>query len=302
MPVGESILMNRTSRQLCCLLLIVLFFAPSAGAEDMQVDYYGVVSESSDANMLKMAQDVFFTQLKSMDGIRVDDKRPDIAKASTIVPEFIQSDSRVSFYAVITEDTNDSGMTVWKCRFTAITHPDRIEHSKTETYESYYKILSGAKNAIESVLNDIRTPAPQFEEKAKVPPASDFSASANKESLAGTWSGEPYTDKIIILRGGRGFIIFKNGATMNIHISVSSNTSPDGDQTQLEIAQVGRPNASFYPELPREQAIECAAAGQPIKWNFTLTSADTLEGTKTTAVLTAAGIELGTTRAVWTRK
>ena len=29
-------------------------------ADDILVDYYGVVSESSDANMLKMAQDVFF--------------------------------------------------------------------------------------------------------------------------------------------------------------------------------------------------------------------------------------------------
>ena len=38
---------------------------------------------------------------------------------------------------------------------------------------------------------------------------------ATLETLAGTWTGEALVDKVIILRGGNGFVIFKNGASMN---------------------------------------------------------------------------------------
>ena len=270
-------------------------------ADNLLVDYYGVVSASSDRNMLKMAQDVFFTQLKSIDGITVDDKRPDLSKASVSLPEFASTNAKVFFYAEITDGKNESGQTIWNCRFNAVTQADGITHSATETYESYYKILVGAKTAIEKVLSDLKSPAPEFISANKANIAADFSTGVDIESLAGTWSGEPYADKIIILRGGRGFVIFKNGATMNIKISVKKMTIA-GRSTNLEIAQVGKSNASFFPELPREQALACAANASPITWNFSLTSADTLEGIKNTVIATNDGTEQGTVNSSWTRK
>ena len=270
-------------------------------AEDLLVDYYGVVSASSDTNMLKMAQDVFFTQLKSIDGISVDDKRPDISKASAVLPQFAPSHTKVAFYAEITDKKGEAGQTVWNCRFNAVTQADGITHSTTENYESYYKILVGAKSAIEKVLSDLKAPAPEFISANKANIAADFNTGVDIESLAGTWSGEPFADKIIILRGGRGFVIFKNGATMNIKISVKKATV-SGKTTSLEISQVGKSNASFFPELPREQALACAATASPITWNFALTSADTLEGVKHTVISTNSGTEQGTVNSSWTRK
>ena len=285
------------------LFILFLILSPilSANAEDILVDYYGVVSDSSDTNMLKMAQDVFLTQLRSIDGVKVDDKRPDISKASASLPDFARTNAKLIFYAEISDEKNDSGQTIWNCRFNAVTQEDGITHSTTENYESYYKILIGAKNSIEKVLSDLKSPAPEFKAADKTNIAKDFKTGIDIESLAGTWSGEPFADKIIILRGGRGFVIFKNGATMNIKISVKKAVV-DGISTNLEISQVGKSNASFFPELPREQALACAATASPITWNFSLTSADTLEGVKNTVIQTNDGTEKGTLSSTWNRK
>jgi hypothetical protein len=251
--------------------------------------------------MLKMAQDVFYTQLKSIDGISVDDKRPDISKASSILPTFAPSKTKIAFYAEITDEKGPGGQTIWNCRFNAVTQSDGITHSTTENYESYYKILVGAKTAIEKVLQDLKSPAPEFEAADKANIAADFKTGIDIESLAGTWSGEPHADKIIILRGGRGFVIFKNGATMNIKISVKKMTV-EGLNTSLEITQVGKSNASFFPDLPRDQALACAQNASPITWNFALTSADTLEGIKNTVIATNSGTEKGTLSSTWSRR
>ncbi|MBR1537148.1 MAG: hypothetical protein IJ630_09435 [Treponema sp.] len=283
------------------LTILILSSFAALNAEDLLVDYYGVVSVSSDTNMLKMAQDVFYTQLKSIDGISVDDKRPDISKASSVLPTFAPSNIKVAFYAEISDEKGAGGQTVWNCRFNAVTQSDGITHSTTENYESYYKILVGAKTAIEKVLQDLKSPAPEFANADKENIAADFKTGVDIESLAGTWSGEPYADKIIILRGGRGFVIFKNGATMNIKISVKKATV-DGISTNLEVTQVGKSNASFFPELPREQALACAQTASPITWNFSLTSADTLEGIKNTVIATNSGTEKGTMSSTWSRK
>ncbi|WP_407427660.1 hypothetical protein [Treponema sp.] len=285
-------------------LYVLVFFLTSiqlTSAESVLVDYYGVVSKSSDTNMLKMAQDVFFTQLKSIDGIEVDDKRPNLSKASTVLPDFLHTNAKIFFYAEITDTKNESGQTIWNCKFNAVTQSDGITHSATENYESYYKILVGAKNAIEKVLSDLKEPAPEFISANKANIEADFNTGIDIESLAGTWSGEPFTDKIIILRGGRGFVIFKNGATMNIKITVKKATI-EGRNTTLEISQVGKSNASFFPELPREKALACASTASPITWNFSLTSHDTLEGTKTTVISTNSGTEPGILNSSWIRR
>ena len=78
------------------------------------------------------------------------------------------------------------------------------------------------------------------------------------ENLSGTWSGEENIDKIVILRGGRGFVIFKNGASMNITVENKDN--------QIVITQKGRSNASFYPELERNTALNAALSADPIEW------------------------------------
>ena len=283
-------------KSFCRILTTVLLI--SAGkifAAPYVVDYYGVVSQSSDANILKMAQDVFFTQLKSIDKLTVDDKRPNTAKTLTSMP-LIANSEHISFYAEITENAVGTASVEWKCTFNAV-GTDGKHYSKTEIYDSYYKILVGAKTAIEDVLDKI----PQDEEAL---PDTVLAGTMSAEALAGTWSGEPYTDKIILLRGGRGFVIFKNGASMNIAVKVLS-TDASGNISQLKITQVGKPNASFFPTLSRETALASAANANPIVWDFKVTANGTLSGTKTTLVPSEespTGAAEGTENTVWIKR
>lgn len=277
--------------------MLFLFTAQVLPALPLNVDYYGVVSQSSNTNILKMAQDIFLTQLNSIDQIRVNDKRPDAAKTLAAAPAIPDGSSHIAFYAEIAEAGADDAPSEWNCTFNAVAAGGKT-YGKTETYDSYYKILVGAKSAIEDVLNQI----PQ--ENAPQPAAVPSAAAIKPESLAGTWSGEPYTDKIVLLRGGRGFVIFKNGASMNVSVTVQE-TDARGNVSHVEVRQVGKPNASFYPALPREIALASAADAEPIVWRFTVTADGTLSGTKTTLVPSAdsaTGAAAGTESVQWIKK
>lgn len=279
------------------LLLMILVSTGIAKAESLQVDYYGVVSSSSDTNMLKMAQDVFYTQLKSIDYLAVSDKRPDSSKTLSSLPELDKNSSKIAFYAEIDEKKDMFGQTSWNCKFDAISPKDGTKHSKSETFESYYKILVNAKNSIEQVLKDLRKPQKEAQDADKENLIENHGSNVDVESLAGTWTGEPGTDKIIILRGGRGFVIYKNGATMNIKVTASQNGN-----SSVEIRQVGKSNASFFTEIPRETALAAAPNAEPIKWNFKITSKSSLEGTKSTLLPDGDNAKEGTVPSIWTRK
>lgn len=268
-----------------------------ATAESLQVDYYGVVSSSSDANMLKMAQDVFYTQLKSIDSIIVVDRRADVSKTMMDFPSLDQSSSRIAFYAEIDEEKDLFNETKWNCKFNAVTPKDGITHTKTEVFESYYKILVNSKNSIEALLGEFMRPEKTAQDADRQNLDGNSASSIDIEMLAGTWAGENGTDKIIILRGGRGFVIYKNGATMNIKISAGKNGA-----NSIEIQQTGSSNASFFTELPRETALQYAPSADPIVWNFKITSQNSLEGTKTTLLPDGSGAKKGTTAALWTKK
>ena len=292
---------------LLCLSFIFYTFA-TGYSEQIKVVYYGVVSASSDSNMIKMAQDIFLTQLKSIDYISVEDKRPDSNKTLKSTPDFTSDGERIIFYAEIEESADENLQKTWNCKFNAMNPDDKIYHTKNETYDSYYKILSGAKAAIEDVISDFRQePRETFStdgaaEDANGDSVKTFSGNIDIESLSGTWYGEPFTDKIMILRGGRGFIIFKNGATMNIKISIKKADSK-GNVQEIEISQVGKSNASFFPELPREIALNAASSAAPITWTFTIKPGE-LTGIKKTLLLANNGISAkeGTLKTTWLKK
>ncbi|MCR5290693.1 MAG: hypothetical protein K6E51_11935, partial [Treponema sp.] len=81
-----------------------------------------------------------------------------------------------------------------------------------------------------------------------------------------------------------------------------SNTS---DGIAVTIKQSDKPNASFFPELPRKIALDNAPSAQPVEWNLTLTDTNTMEGTKETLVEDTAsptGATTGSLDVLWTRK
>ncbi|MBO5608370.1 MAG: hypothetical protein J5930_10840 [Treponema sp.] len=259
------------------LLLTVPVFAQKS------VAFYATVSESDDSNMIAMTTDLFFSQLQGLEGYSVVDRR-DI----TFTPETTY-DNDIAFYAEIQE--KDGG---WACTLNAFTKGDAKDSSLTKIYASYYKILLDAKASLESLLASLED-KPQ--ENGSTEALNEAPVSATLDTLAGTWTGEQLIDKIIILRGGKGFVIFKNGASMNITVTLKGSS--------VLITQKGRSNASFFPELSRELALKNAANAEPISWNMTMTGQQSMKGTKTTLVEdeeSETGIAKGTFEVEWKRQ
>ena len=116
------------------------------------------------------------------------------------------------------------------------------------------------------------------------------------EFLSGTWNGENGINKIVIMRGGRGFVIFDNGASMNIVIQLEK------DGTVIKISQTGKSNASFYPDIPRETALNLAVDAKPIIWELKVADNNTLSGVKTTLVKDGFSAKEGTVNVTWKRR
>ncbi len=254
------------------------------------VDFFATVSSSKDSNMIKMTTDLFFAQFQTVDGYSVNDRRNENYDPGA-------ETRNISFYAEIQEDT-DGG---WLCTLNAIKADGKQNVSSTKKYDTYYKILLDAKPSLENLLQNLSgniqlpsQPEPQNQESQE--PQTSSANENSIEAIAGTWTGEPLIEKILILRGGRGFVIFKNGASMNISITVQGNS--------IKIKQNGKPNASFFPEIPRQEALKNAANAAPVEWNMKL-SGNTLSGKKTTLVEnknSPGGISQGEVEVSWTKR
>ena len=238
-----------------------------------------------------MTTDLFFAQFQAVDGYSVNDRRNENYNPSA-------ETRNISFYAEIQEDT-DGG---WLCTLNAIKADDKQNVSSTKKYDTYYKILLDAKPSLENLLKNlsgnIQLPSSQEtqNQENREQQTTSYANENSIEAIAGTWTGEPLIEKILILRGGRGFVIFKNGASMNISITVQGNS--------IKIRQNGKPNASFFPEIPRQEALKNAATAAPVEWNMTL-SGNTLSGKKTTLVEnknSPEGISQGEIEVSWTKR
>lgn len=262
-----------------CILLTTNTFATEA------VDFYATVSSSSDKDMISMTTDLFFTQLQSLESYTVTDRRNAVYSKENAIP------SNISFYIEIQEDEENT----WLCTLHAIKLSEEKNLTVSKHYSSYYKILLDAKNSLELLLKNISLSTEQFPEAALK--NSNSSIQKDAEKLCGTWTGETFIDKIIILRGGRGFVIFKNGASMNIQVNIAGN--------KVNIVQTGKPNASYFPELPRDLALKAATQAPAIKWDLTLVESNKLKGTKTTLTeskFSENGVSTGTYNVEWIKK
>ena len=269
--------------QLALFISILLVPVFSFADTPTQVNFFATKSSAGDKNMVTMTTDLFFTKLQALSGYTVVDKR------DTPYSEDSVDSETIAFYAEIKENADGS----WECTLNAIKQAENKAISETRNYDSYYKILLDAKSAVENIMGnlsgDIKVPSSSTQNVA--------TASMNLDTLAGTWKGEDLVDKIIIMRGGRGFVIFKNGASMTVSISLNGKN--------VSVTQNGRSNASYYPDLPRELALKNAANASPITWELTMVGNNTLKGTKTTLVedsSTENGTKSGTFAVEWTKQ
>ncbi|MBQ3670577.1 MAG: hypothetical protein II921_03745 [Treponema sp.] len=281
-------------------ILALFCFVHGVVCETLSVDYYGVVSSSSEKNIMKMVQDAFLAQLKSIDGVSVSDKRKNPSSVSSSAPSIAQNPTdknTVAFYSEIVEVENKDKSKSWNCTFFAFLPNEKKPQEKHEYFESYYKIIAKSKNEIHDFLSSL---SPKKSSQGEMGGAL---SNGDVGELAGTWCGEPHADRVVILRNGTGFVVFKDGTLMNISVSLDIDETAPG-AASVKISQVGESRPSFYPELPSEAASGAALLSEPIVWHFTYASSDsdTLSGTKNTLVPSGARVLKGSTPAVWTRR
>lgn len=278
--------MKRHSTKLAVYLLTLFLVCRSAVATD--VEFYTLLSSTvTDSSKVQMTEDLFFTQLLSFQQYKIVDKRP---SSYTGIPANPSQDTIV-FYGELQENGSS-----WTCTL----HLEQPHLNKktqiTGNYDSYFKILSEAKSSISQLFENLEAPstAATASHNPKAP-----AGTPTFDSLSGTWIGEASINKIVLLRGGRGFVIFNNGASMNISVEIQGHT--------IICTQSAKSNASFFPELPREVALVAAMNAQPITWTMTLSNNSTMTGTKRSLLAvvdsgTAVGAEMGTTEVTWIRQ
>lgn len=277
--------------------IILYIFSAALTAQSYIIDYYGIVSTEIDENMSKMTSDLYYTQLTEINNFTVSDKRTEASlKTRPDVSAF--SDTTLAFFTLITKD---SASDKWITTYYVIDKANNEEHSKQKIFDSFYKILMEPKDVLRQTIKHLiendtsaKTIASQTSSEA---PETGTTVISSTEELSGTWSGEENIKKIVIMRGGRGFVIFNNGASMNITVELSGE---DADK-QVLITQKGNSNASFYPELQRTAALSAAVSAEPIKWTLTLVNGNTLKGIKDTLLPEGNGYKAGTINVIWTR-
>lgn len=275
------------------IFLFLFIFSNKIFAQSYNIDYLGIVCSDIDQNMAKMTSDLYYTQLNEMQEITVFDKR--LANSMETFPhKDTLSGINISFFTEIKKSINSDK---WITTIHVINPISKEEHTKENEYDSFYKVLMESKNTLkETILKLLNNETVQKEEK-------QFSAAAvlqeinSTEFLSGTWAGEEFVDKIVIMRGGRGFIIFKNGATMNINVSLEDSSNSQ----KVVISQKGRSNASFYPNLPRNIAMEAALEAEPLEWTFNIADSNLLSGSKKTLTEKDGGYTYTTESVTWKR-
>lgn len=271
--------------------------------------YYGVVTNVNDQNMLNITQDLFFAQLRGISYLETQDMRDDEIKDS--YKEIQTDESGEAFFKRAQSQVSDPNTIVfvtriyrprsdekWQCAFIAKNVSTGAVASRGKEYDSYYKILTDAKVLIQSVVSEASgnrgsdgqsAAASQGRERVE-------GLDAGAGNIAGAWGGEKDASKIILLRSGRGFIVFNNGATMNVTVTASE------DGSVIKIVQRDKFNASFYPDIDRQTILNYAESASPIEWNLTLTKSGSLVGKKKTLVQTGSAVEPASVDVSWTKK
>ena len=274
-------------RKICFIAIFSLFI--SSFAQKYSIDYFGIVASGIDDNMSKMTSDLYYTQLCEINSYIVADKRKGIRMDKSPATEEFQ-EGKISLYAVISKKDNSSK---WISTITIYDSSSKKTLSEAREYDSFYKILMEPKATLQDTISALLAGKGNNISSASTA-SKPGSSIQSTEFLSGTWGGEDTIDKIVIMRGGRGFVIFKNGSSMNITVEIKDSS--------IIITQNGKANASFFPELPRELALKEAVNADPIKWTLNLDDDNTLSGTKSTLILNDGQAAKGLMNVTWKRK
>ena len=204
-----------------CLLIASIFLIHTIlSAEDI-IEFYSTKSDSADVEMIGMTTDLYYNQLQNTNGYSVIDKRDITYNTVT------KAKQAISFYAQIEQASEEDG--TWTCTLHAIDGKTNKESSIVKNYESYYKILLDAKTSINTLLAKLSEPSGS---------TGEIKSPMDLQDLYGTWDAENSVNKIVIMQNRKGFVIYDNGTSMNVSVSV--------DGSNITVRQIEKTDSSSH--------------------------------------------------------
>ena len=250
--------------------------------EQQEIDFYGVFSNDIDANMTHITEDLFFAQLKEMQlNATINDCRSNEIKNANFSEkeniDFSQSkQNSLACFIIISQKSNSK----WLCEVNVKNLATNKIQSNIQEYDSFYKIMTETKKTFSEIFKNLFSSSTETLKQNEVSQNKNQTSIISADEIAGTWKGEEFVDRIVLLRSGKGFVIFKNGASMNVSVSIQKIDN----QNTVNIKQIGGNNASYFPELSRKAALEYAMSAAPVEWSFTSVSTKILKGNKKTLI------------------
>lgn len=287
--------MKLTKKITAAVFLILMHSALCFCQGNFEVYFYGVIAPFTQDNQVNITQDLFSAQLRSISEIKFVDVRNGGLRENfnALTDSQISSLTKESIFDLIPDSAEFKNNPQIVILFSKI---DKLEDETylctyylknlksnritvtEKSFDTYYNILSDARVTISQVLSenlDMQLASAQGQSSTRRPREPINEVAMTVEGVSGTWSGEKGITKIILMRSGRGFVIFDNGASMNITVQVEKT---ENDRKILKIKQNGNFNASFYPDIPRQKVLAYADKAMPIEWSFFLTGNSTLTG------------------------
>lgn len=240
-------------------LFSISLFSQSISKE---IGFFAPIYNTKDETTAKLIVDLYFNHLLTNNTIQLFDFR---TRAFSENLEFEDLGINIALSIEVFDSEKK-----WTIIFHALTETKKS--SKEKTYDSYYQVLLEAKNELNSFIESLEISSDVLAKDSNTKTDANH-VTMTLDSIAGTWFTDTSIDKIIILRGGRGFVIFKNGASMNISVQIKGS--------QIIALQTSKTNASFLPELPRELALRVAAEGlAPLEWIMSAQTENEMVGEK----------------------
>lgn len=247
------------------VITIALFlFSTSLFSQSIskEIGFFAPIYNTKDETTAKLIVDLYFNHLLTNNAVQLFDFR---TRAFSENLEFEDLGIKIALAIEVFDSEKN-----WTIIFHALTETKKSR--KEKTYDSYYQVLLEAKNELNSFIESLEISSDTLAKDSNTKTDANH-VTMTLDSIAGTWFTDTSIDKIIILRGGRGFVIFKNGASMNISVQIKGS--------QIIVIQTSKSNASFLPELPRELALRLAAEGlAPLEWIMSAKTENEMVGEK----------------------
>ncbi len=227
---------------------------------------YGFIDNTngSDTTRLQLCTDLFHSQFDASQDFLLHDKR--LIQFSPEILDLHKNTNDLLFYHAVSKNENS-----WSSTLNLLDFATGKEINLTKEYKDFYKILMDAKDALSELFQkQTAKPIEQISIQENEKPSSNYTIA----DVYGTWKGEENIHKIVILGAGRGFIIFENGASMNVSVKVENQ--------KLLIEQECLTTPDFYPDIPIDFAAELTEKATPITWEFYIESTTQLNGSKNT--------------------